>query len=177
MRFHRLTPEEKKDGIASNMKKSLKTLLSLEPKASDLYQYIGRFRIHLAERLVLKIFFKNATLDDLYCCVLYKEKYRNEAWRILVSRLQQDAHSKVILLDIAHKIPDLTEPAIKEVLGLNVCLTLEDLSQLLALRHIKDSGIEKKLRELKEKETKRTSRVDAILDHLVKLDEQLKELS
>jgi len=177
MRIH-ATKEEKRKRERDKIVKAFRQLLSEKPEAADIFTYLDKIKSHATKQLFLRIFFRIACIDDLYCFIRSNSKYRERGWKVLLKKIRSNKHGKVILLQIAIEVPNLTIPALEKIADLGIELTYEDTNSLLGLRHIQLSP---DLRKALEKENKaqreKINRIERIIERIMISDRRLMELS
>lgn len=177
MRFRRLTKQEKKEREEKKIRELLLKLVQLRPQASDLYALIHQVSNERANRFIVRMFLRKASIDDLFCLARFKEKHRAGAWKALCRKLKPEGHSRIILLHIAEEIPDLAVPALEQIKRLNFVLSYGEITHLLSLMHIQLSqNILEELEKLKEEQYRKSEAIDAVSRGIIESEERIKEL-
>jgi len=177
MKWRRSSKEEKIQEQKKKIRTLFKEFIDLDPDPPDLYVAIDKVTDPHLCNIALGLFLRHGSIDDIFCLIRKKEKYRLRAWKALKDKTNKNHHTKAILLQIAEDVPEYTIPAIEEIERIGIELTYEDTFRLLELRHIRaGTPLYKKLEKQHKKLAKRLEKAGELLESLEKESSKLKQM-
>ena len=155
-------------------------LLKLKPSASNWFLIIKMVKDPHFSRVARRFYFRKACIDSIFCLLRAdrdNKKNLQKTWEVLVSKLERNNHSKLILLQAAEDVPDLITSVLEQIEKLELNLIYEETARLLESGHLaKGTTLYIKIEELHEKLAIEKKEVDKALDALELGLNKLKQL-